>query len=91
MSEVQETKITYDPSKPYKWEPTDEFKLSGTEFAFTYNVLMVEKQKLLRQLELINLFESKLRNAVETGVAKEQAEPVKGEVVEDKIVPVAEG
>lgn len=64
----------FDPTKNYEWKPEDIFVLSGQEFAFLYNFLTAEKQKLMGQLEVMKILEEKLIKAVEDGVAKEQAE-----------------
>lgn len=71
------TAPVYDPTKPYKWEPTDEFVFSGQEFGYMYNSLMVKKAELIQQLDMLTLLEAKLKKAVEDGVATEQESPKK--------------
>lgn len=67
---VDETSI-YDATKNYKWNPEDTFVLSGQEYAFMFNTLMLKKTELLAQLEVLNVLESKLQKAVDEGVAVE--------------------
>ncbi len=76
MNEVLEsTKVEYDPSKTYTWDPTVEFTLKGPEFGFMINALTDKKQELLKQLQIISLLEAKLKEAVENGdaVAREDS------------------
>ena len=71
--------ITYDPTKTYRWDASTEFTLSGQEFGFIYNSLLTKKRELLRDLDILNVMEAKLRAAVEAGDAKELETPKKSE------------
>lgn len=64
-------KATYDPTKTYKWEEFTPFILSGKEYGFIYNTLLGKKTELLKQLEILNVLEAKLRASVEAGEATE--------------------
>lgn len=64
--------IKFDSSKDYTWSPSEEFTLSGIEFGNTLNYLKSRKVKLLKELEIINTFERKLVEAVESGKVKEK-------------------
>lgn len=68
---------TYDPTKTYKWEPNAEFTLNGQEYGFIYNSLLSKKRELLRDLDILNVLESKLRTAVENGSAHELVPEIK--------------
>lgn len=72
MSETQ--KVEYDPSKPYRWDAEESFPLNGREFGFFFNTLITKKMELLKELEMINILEAKLRQAVEEGKATEKEE-----------------
>lgn len=61
----------FNPEKTYKWNPEDQFVLNGKEFSFMYNSMMERRAKLLTELEQLNIFQQKLVEAVESGVAKE--------------------
>ncbi len=63
--------ITYDPTKTYRWDVDTQFPLSGQEFGFMYNSLLAKKKELLRDLDILNVLESKLKAAVEAGQARE--------------------
>ncbi len=78
MSQTTETSIdtkvtgtVYDPSKAYSWAPDDIFSLTGGEFGFSLQWLRERKAKVIRELEVLNIFEQKLKEAVESGRAKE--------------------
>lgn len=70
-----ENQVIYDPAKSYTWTPEDTFVFKGGEFGFLFNSLIKEEAELLRKLELINVMKSKLKEAVEAGVAKERESP----------------
>lgn len=40
--EVKRPKIVYDPTKNYRWEPTDKFTLTGENFMYLYHMLHQE-------------------------------------------------
>jgi hypothetical protein len=61
----------YNPKKLYRWSPEDVFPVKGTEFGILFNTLLKEKAELISKLELINMMETKLKEAVESGLAKE--------------------
>lgn len=42
MSKAIKTKLTFDPQKNYRWEPSDTFKLTGQQFASLYHLLSQE-------------------------------------------------
>lgn len=79
-TENVEKELKFNPEKTYKWDPEDQFVLNGKEFSFMYNSMMERRNKLLTELEQLNIFQQKLVEAVESGVAKE----VEPESVEDK-------
>lgn len=68
---VAEATPTFSPEKRYRWTPEDQFTLTGVEFAMILNQVLERKQKLLQELEVTNLLEQKLKEAVESGVATE--------------------
>ncbi len=65
--------IKYDPTKKYKWEHTDTFTMSGTEFGATMNALGTFLSIYGPPVELAKkAYESMqrvLKDAVELGVA----------------------
>lgn len=68
----------YDPAKSYKWEPTDVFELTGAQFASIYHCLTQEVRNsggapILLKIEAHNVLMDIFKQAVEQGVAKEQA------------------
>jgi len=65
---MSETKPTFNPNVNYQWNPEDTFTLSGQEFAFMYNFLLAKRNEINQQFQI---FENKLIQAVENGVAKE--------------------
>lgn len=69
-------KKTFDPNKAYKWAPTDEFKLTGSEFGLLLNSMRAvlgteEAQRILLVNEGNKVVESILARAVENGIAEE--------------------
>jgi hypothetical protein len=71
--------VKYDPAKTYRWETDTVFSLSGQEFGFIFNSLLTKRKELLRELDILNVLEAKLKDAVESGAAKEvvpEAAPV---------------
>jgi hypothetical protein len=76
---MEDNKIIYDAKKNYRWTPEDQFSFSGTEYGFMFNTLMSKKRELMAQLEMLTLMESKLKQAVEAGIAVEdvpQEDPI---------------
>lgn len=67
----EQTKVVYDPTKPYTWTPETEFVLRGGEFGLIFNLLVKEERELMQKLEAINLMKMKLKEAVEAGQAVE--------------------
>lgn len=70
--------IKYDPAKKYKWEHTDVFQMSGTDFGTIMNALGTFLQIYGPPIKLAeSAYESAqkvLKNAVEFGIAKELPE-----------------
>ena len=69
-------KKTFDPNKAYKWGPTDEFKLTGSEFGLLLNSMRAvlgteEAQRILLVNEGNKVVENILARAVEDGIAEE--------------------
>ena len=62
---------SFDNTKNYEWTPEDVFTLKGPEFGKTLNFMLEREAILLKELEIINIFKTKLMEAVESGVAKE--------------------
>lgn len=65
---MSETKSKFNPNVNYQWSPEDTFTLSGQEFAFMYNFLLAKRNEINQQFMI---FENKLIQAVENGIAKE--------------------
>ncbi len=61
----------YDPTKNYKWDMDAKFTLDGQEFGMLFNMLLKKRRELLKELDMINLLQSKLQEAVDAGVATE--------------------
>lgn len=70
---VEQAKVVpeYVQNKKYKWEPENIFSLTGIEFAKLINQSLNRKQELLLELEVLNILESKLKEAVSKGIAVE--------------------
>ncbi len=72
---VKPEPVKYDPTKKYKWEHTDVFTMSGTEFGATMNALGTFLSIYGPPVELAKkAYESMqrvLKDAVESGVAQE--------------------
>lgn len=66
-----ESKSIFNPEKRYRWTPEDKFELTGVEFAILLNQVLERKQKLLQEIEITNILEAKLKEAVATGIATE--------------------
>ena len=81
---MSEQKLSYEPSKSYKWEIDTPFVLTGAEYGLIYNNLLKKKVELLQSLEVLNTLEAKLREAVESGAATEVV--AKGAIEEAEIV-----
>ncbi len=67
----------YDPTKNYKWEPTDEFTLTGAEFADLYNISrdMVNKPEgvsILHKVRIFDILQKVFITGVEQDVIVEQ-------------------
>lgn len=75
IQDAVEIAAIYDSTKSYQWQPDTQFPLTGTEFGFLYNVLKEKRAELERSLEMIHVMESKLKEAVELGTAKEMEVP----------------
>lgn len=59
----------YKPELGYTWDPSTKVTLDGGAFGFLYNTIMKDKAEILSKLEVMKLFESKLKEMVESGVA----------------------
>lgn len=74
---------TYDPTKKYKWEHTDTFTISGTDFGAIMNSLGTFLSIYGPQVELAKKAyegtQKALKNAVEFGIAVEIIENDKQE------------
>lgn len=71
-----EVVATFDPSKKYKWTPSTQFILSGSQFASLLNatrsfLATEEAQKVLWVKEGADVLEQQLKEAVESGRAQE--------------------
>jgi hypothetical protein len=93
----QELKPKFVPGKAYKWEPDDEFKLSGSDFSVQYNALFAlvnsetfqkslqEAQKTLALFDSFKILQTAFEKGVEDGVIveiQEQKEAVETAPVE---------
>ena len=72
-------KPTYDPNKKYRWEPTDNFIISGGDFGVLLNslrsLLSTPEARLIMLAERANnTVEDALAKAVEQGIVKEAEE-----------------
>jgi len=72
--------INYDPNKKYRWQPTDEFVLSGAEFSTVLNatraILNSPEARIILLAQRANeIAEEALKQAVESGMVKEVDEP----------------
>jgi hypothetical protein len=77
-----ETRIEYDPSKQYKWKPTDVFYIPGNDFGILLHslrsVLSTPEARVIMLAERANdIMETTLARAVEAGIAVESKEEVK--------------
>ena len=61
---VATPKVAYDPTKGYDWKPEDIFTLTGQEFGMTLQYLNKRRESVLRELEIITIFQKKLEDAV---------------------------
>jgi hypothetical protein len=80
---IQEPKPQFVPGKAYKWEPTDEFVLSGAEFSVQYNALFAlvssedfqkqlqEAQKTIALYDSFKILQSAFEKGIEGGVIVE--------------------
>jgi len=70
----------FDPTKNYKWEPTDIFTLSGQEFGLILQTLRAflsteSSQIVLRAAKANEIVDGLLARGVESGIVKEQLTP----------------
>jgi hypothetical protein len=75
-SEVPEKALSYDPKKAYKWEPSDQITITGSEFGVLLNsiraVLNTPEAQRILTIERANLaIESVIKRSVESGIVKE--------------------
>lgn len=76
----------YSHSKSYEWNDENLFTLRGSEFALMYNMMVSRKIELITELKSIEILEEKLKEAVESGVAKEKVKKVlKHTITEDDL------
>jgi hypothetical protein len=61
----------YDQTKNYTWQPETNFELSGTEFGVTFHFMRQRKIELLKELEVINVFEKKFADMIDKGLVTE--------------------
>lgn len=61
----------YDPTKNYKWDLDAKFTLDGQEFGFIFNMLLKKRKELMKELDMLNILQSKLQEAVDSGIATE--------------------
>lgn len=66
---MEQTK--YDPTKNYKWDMDTKFELDGQEFGFIFNMLLKKRKEIMKELDMINIMQSKLQAAVDAGIATE--------------------
>lgn len=69
-------KEQFNPNKKYKWQPTDVFEISGSDFGLLLNALRAtlmteESQRILLIQEASNALENVLAKGVESGIAVE--------------------
>lgn len=82
---VEQDVPKYDPSKSYKWEPTDKFILSGLEFDQIFKSLRAlsqapEFQQFLALQAGLKTVEEVFIQAVEAGVVVEMKETQEGQI-----------
>jgi hypothetical protein len=75
-AEVVTEKVTYDPNKKYRWQPSDNMVISGSEFGLLLNSLRAimgtpEAQQILLANEANKIVENILSRNVENGIIKE--------------------
>lgn len=73
--------VQYDPRKKYTWEPTDQFVLSGEEFATIINTFRAilssaEAQRILTVERAHYIAESAIARGLELGFVKEKVDDV---------------
>lgn len=83
MEELKKESAEYIPGTNYVWDAASLFTMNGLEFGYMYNVLQIKKTELIRDLEMINIFESKLKEAVKSGVAYPKPEVKIEEKIEE--------
>jgi hypothetical protein len=83
MEETQEVKPKFVPGKAYKWEPDDQFVLTGSEFSVQYHALfslvnsesfqksLQEAQKTLAIFDSFKILQTAFEKGVQEGVIKE--------------------
>lgn len=91
----QEMKPKFVPGKAYRWEPSDEFVLSGSDFSVQYNALFAlvnsesfqkslqEAQKTMAVFESFKILQATFEKGVEEGVIVEVPEEKEGPVETD--------
>ncbi len=86
LEQAKMEKVVYDPSKNYKWQPTDIFPLDGMTFDMARKSLQAivgtnEAQVVIIAYETLKRLNMGLKGAVENGVAKEvvEEEVIKGD------------
>lgn len=65
----------FDPSKQYRWEPTDQFELTGADFNLAYNTLLdyvntPEVRRVMRMVRTFEMMHQKFVNKVDDGTIK---------------------
>jgi hypothetical protein len=79
MSNELNVNQPYDPNKKYKWTPTDEFVISGSDFGLILNTLRSilatqEAARILLANDAHSAIERILANNVANGTVKEVEE-----------------
>jgi hypothetical protein len=72
-SNAKHDKLTFDPSKEYKWDRDDIFEITGMQFASLYHLLSKEVNQvggapILLKMEAYNTMMDIFRVGVEQGV-----------------------
>lgn len=85
LKKVETNEPKYDPTKSYKWEPTDEFILTGLEFDNVFRSLRglsqaPEYQRFLQLQEGLRTLEAIFVEAVEAGLVREMEPPAEGQI-----------
>lgn len=81
MAKRKDNKVSFDPSKPYSWEPDQSFSLNGREFSIAYNNLNeflstpLSPVTMLKVADVFSIIQKQLVSKVEAGDIKEKTMP----------------